>query len=258
MHQNNRPGFALVRGIPATFRQCINDFHSGAEIEVELAKKQHQSYCGILEKLGLTLIRIEADDNLPDCCFIEDTAIVIADTGIITYPGTPTRVAETVEIEKKLSAVKNIYHITPPATIEGGDVLKIDKKIYIGNSTRTNGEGIKQVTSIIKPQGYEVIAVKIINTLHLKSVCTYLGNNCLLVAAGFFDIKIFSDYDIIVVPKEEEYCANCLVINGTVLIPKGYKVTKSLIEEKGFTVIELDMTEIEKADGALTCLSIIF
>ncbi len=258
MPENNRSAFAIVRGIPGTFQQCINDFHSGTEIDVELAKKQHQAYCGILEQLGLTLIRIETDDSLPDCCFTEDTAIVIGDSGIITNPGTPPRVAETVEIKKKLSAVKNIYQITPPATIDGGDVLKIGKKIYIGNSTRTNDEGIKQVAEIINSKGYEVITVKISNTLHLKSVCTYLGNGCVLIAEGYFDINIFSDRDIIVVPKEEEYSANCLVINGTVLIPKGYKVTKSLIETKGFTVIELDMTEIEKADGALTCLSIIF
>ena len=249
---------AIVRGIPNTFQDCVTISHDTPKINVELARQQHEAYCKTLEQLGLKLIRIDSDDALPDCCFTEDTAIVFDDLAIITSPGTPSRVAETVEMEKTLTPLKKIYHLSPPATLDGGDVLKIDKKIFIGNSSRTNKEAIKQVAAIINPKGYEVIGVKIWNTLHLKSVCTYLGNECIILAEGYLDDKIFSQYDKIIVPKEEEYCANCLVVNKKVLIPKGFPKTKSLIESKGFYVIELEMSETKKADGALTCSSIIF
>ncbi len=250
--------FAIVRAIPKTFQDCVTIASDKPTINVEFAKHQHESYCKTLEQLGLKLICIDADDALPDCCFTEDTAIVFGDVAIITNPGTLSRVAETVEMEKKLMTLKKIHHLSSSATIDGGDVLKIDQKIFIGISSRTNEEAIKQVAAILHPKGYEVIGVKIRDTLHLKSVCTYVGNGCILLAEGHLDENIFSQYDAIIVPEEEAYTANCLVVNGKVLMPKGFPKTKSLVEAKGFSVIEMDMTEIEKADGALTCLSIIF
>jgi dimethylargininase len=236
----------------------VTTFHDKQKIDVALAKQQHQQYSRTLSSLGIKLIRIEADDTLPDCCFTEDTVIVFDDYAIITIPGATSRIPETIEIEKTLSPLKTIVHIKKPGTIDGGDVLKIGKIFFIGNSARTNEEGIRQVASVIKHKGYQVIPVKIWNTLHLKSVCTYLGNGCIILAEGYLDEKVFSEYDKIIVPKEEEYSANCLVVNGSVLIPKGFPKTKKLIENKGFPIIELEMSEIEKAEGALTCLSVIF
>ena len=250
--------FAIVREVPDSFQKCVTGFHPKMQIDVGLAKHQHQRYCTTLASLGLKLIRIDADDTMPDCCFTEDTAIVVDDLAVITYPGIPSRVRETIEIEKILSPLKTIVHIKEPGTIEGGDVLKIGNKIYIGSSSRTNEEGIKQAALVIEPKGYQVIPVKIKDTLHLKSVCTYMGKGCILLAEGYLDDTVFSEYDKVILPKEEEYCANCLVVNGSILIPKGFPKTKGLIEKKGFPVIELEMSEIEKAEGALTCLSVIF
>lgn len=258
MSENKRDEFAIVRAIPNTYQDCVTIAPDKPVINVELAKQQHAAYCKTLEQLDLKLIRIEADDALPDCCFTEDTAIVFGDVAIITNPGTISRIAETAEMEKVLTPLKNIHHLSSPATIDGGDVLKIDQKIFIGISSRTNEEAIKQVATILHSKGYDVIGVKIRDTLHLKSVCTNVGKGCILLAEGHLDKKIFSEYDIIIVPEEESYAANCLVVNGKVLLPKGFPKTKSLVEAKGFSVIEMDMTEIEKADGALTCLSIIF
>lgn len=257
MTKNNDKHSAIVRDIPNSYQQCVVGFHDKPQINVDLAKQQHQAYCKTLEQLGLKIIRIPADNTLPDCCFTEDTAIVFGDTAIITSPGTASRVAETVEMEKTLTPLKKIFYISPPGTIDGGDVLKIDKKVYIGISARTNEHAIKQVAAIINPKGFEVIGVKIRNILHLKSAVTYVGNGCVLLAEGYVDESAFSEYDKIIVPKEEGYCANCLVVNGKVLLPKGFPKTKSLVEAKGFSVIELEMTEIEKAEGALTCLSVI-
>lgn len=250
--------FAIVRGVPDSFQNCITTFHGKPEINIGLAKQQHREYSRTLSSLGLTVIRLRADNTLPDCCFTEDTAIVVDELAIITIPGAPGRIPETIVIEKELSAFKTIVHIKQPGTIDGGDVLKIGKTIFIGASARTNQEGIRQVATIVKPLGYGVVPVKIKDTLHLKSVCTYLGRGCILLAQGYFDDTAFSEYDKVVVPKEEEYCANCLVIKGNVLIPRGFPRTKELIGKNGFPVIELDMSEIEKAEGALTCLSVIF
>lgn len=250
--------FAIVRNIPNSFQQCITGFSGKFPIDVTLAQQQHEHYCHTLVDLGLKLVRIEADDYLPDCCFTEDTAIVTDGLGIISFPGTESRHAEIIEMEKALTTYKKIQHIAAPATIEGGDVLKIGKKLFIGHSARTNEEGIKQVAGLVNELGYEVIPVKIHNTLHLKTVCTYLGNNCIIYADGHFDENIFSEYDKIIVPVTESYCANTLAVNGKVLIPKGFPLTRSLIGNKGYSIIELDMSEIEKADGALTCLSVIF
>ncbi len=250
--------YAIVRDIPDSFPQCVTNFAGTDPIDVSLARKQHKEYCDTLESLGLTLIRIEADNTLPDCCFVEDTALVLKELAIITNPGVASRVAETKAMKQVLSPLKKIHYILSQGTLEGGDVMRIEKHVFIGLSARTNEAGISQVTEILSPYGYTVISVKITGTLHLKSVVTYLGNNTIILAQGHFENKVFSAYDNIIVPKDEAYCANCLSINGSVLIPKGYPKTKALIVQKGFSVIELEMSEFEKADGALTCKSILF
>jgi len=224
-----------------------------------LAKEQHKKYCTILKKLGLKLIRIKADDRFPDCCFVEDTAIIIDDKAIISQIGTKTRRGEELEVKKVLENYKKVYEIKPPAKIEGGDVLKIDKKIYVGLSSRTNQFAIQQLSTILYGDGYEIIPVKINNNIfHLKSACTYIGNGYIILALGYFDDKIFSEYNRIIINKKDKYSANCLAINGKVIIPKGYPKTKMLIEKEGFETIEIDMSEFKKGDGSLTCLSILF
>ena len=249
---------AIVREVPDSFTQCVTSFIGSEPIDVNLARNQHKVYCETLEHLGLKLINLAADNSLPDCCFVEDTAIVVDELAIITSPGVTSRVAETIAMEEALKPIRKIYSINSPGTIEGGDALRIDKKIYIGVSSRTNVEGIKQASEILSPYGYNIIPVCINGTLHLKSVVTYLGENTIILAEGHLDETIFSEYDKVIVPVEEAYCANCLEINGKVLIPKGYPYTKSLLVQKGFDVIELEMSEFEKADGALTCKSILF
>jgi dimethylargininase len=250
--------FAIVRDVPESFRESVSVLNTSHDIDLEIAKMQHLKYCNTLSKLGINIIRLDTDDSLPDCCFTEDIIAIADDIAIITNPGIQSRVAETKALEKTLSVFKDVFRITSPGTIEGGDVLKIEKTIYIGISSRTNMEGIRQFTSILEPRGYWIKPVEIRNTLHLKSVCTYLGNRRIILAEGYFDINVFSGFEKIIVPREEEYCANCLFVNNRVLIPKGFPKTKALIEAKGLIVSELEMSEFRKADGAVTCLSVIF
>jgi dimethylargininase len=250
--------FAIVRDVPESFRQSVSYFNTSYDIDLERAKIQHQKYCDTLTKLAINLIRLDTDDSLPDCCFTEDIIVIVDDLAIITNPGIQSRVAETKALEKTLSVFKGVFRVSEPGTIEGGDVLKIDKTLYIGLSPRTNREGIRQVSSVLEPMGFWIKPVEIRNTLHLKSACTYLGNGLIILAEGYFDVNIFSGFEKIIVPKGEEYCANCLFVNNRVMIPKGFPKTKALIEEKGLIVTELEMSEFRKADGAMTCLSVIF
>jgi len=251
-----KSNYALVRNVPNTYDHCVTKQQE--KIDVTLAKQQHADYCNALEKIGLQLIRLEADDSLPDCCFVEDTAIAVDDIAIITNPGAISRRAEVAAVEKEISKYKTIHRIDAPATIDGGDVLQIGKKIFIGLSERTTQEAIDQVQEIVRSKGFEVIGVPIHHTLHLKSVATALTDSQIILNAAHFDEALFSGLRKIIVPEQEHYAANCLAVNETIFIPSGFPVTKSLIEGAGFSTVELENSEFKKGDGALTCLSILF
>jgi len=250
--------YAIIRSVPNTYDKCIRHSHFENTINVELAKRQHLRYCEVLQQMGLTLIPIDPDHRFPDCCFVEDPAFVIGEMAIISKMGATSRIGEEIEVEKTLSKFKKVYKIDPPGTIEGGDVLRINEKTYIGLSTRTNRFAIQQVNNVVSEYGYQVIPVEIEDTLHLKSACTYLGNDSMVMSPGHFDNKVFSQYNKIIIPKREAHGANCLSMNGKVLIQEGYPSTKKLIEDEGFETVEIEVSEFRKAGGSLTCLSIIF
>lgn len=250
--------FAVVRGVSGNYDRCIQENGHHNKIDFQLAREQHQQYCQTLQQLGLTLIKVDADDNLPDCCFIEDTAIIAGETAIITRMQAPSRALETTEVKKLLANYKTTKEILPPGFIDGGDVLRINKQIYIGISERTNSEAVEQVKTLVTGAGYEVIPVEIKGTLHLKTACTYLGEGVMLIASGHFDQSVFTAYKKITVPEEEAYSANCLAVNGKVIVPGGYTRTREYIEKEGFKTVEVDISEFRKGNGGLTCLSIIF
>lgn len=250
--------YAIVRNVAKTYDKCVRVTDPIEKIDVGLAQEQHQAYCRVLKGLGLKLIRIEADERFPDCCFVEDPAIVIGDTAIISRMGVKSRKGEEIAVRQTMFNYKKIRWITPPGTIEGGDVLKIGRKIYIGLSERTNQSAIKKVKAIVSGYGYEVIPVRVKGMIHLKTGCTYLGNNYITMVKGQLDEKSFAGYKKIIIPKEESYSANCLTINGKILIPKGYPATKKRIEKLGFKTVELEMSEFRKGGGSLTCLSVLY
>lgn len=247
---------AIVRPVPDTFSHCVR--RNVEKIDVNLAKRQHAEYCKALQNLGLNLIWIKADNTLPDSCFVEDTAAIFEEKAIICNMKIKTRVNEVFEVAKLLKKLKEIHYIKTPATIDGGDVLKVEDRILVGLSARTNRHAIHQIEEIMEKSNLQVVPVRIHNVLHLKSACTYLGNNYVLISKGHFDTYVLRDYKKIVVPRGEEYAADCLAVNGNVLIAKGYPKTKKLIEDQGFFVKELEMSEFRKGEGALTCLSITY
>jgi dimethylargininase len=248
--------YAVVRPVPDSYDHCVRT--NTEKIDVALAKSQHSRYCKALQKLGLELIWIKGDNTLSNSCFVEDTAIVLGEKAIICNMKTKSRAKEVVEVANVLEKLKETYHIKPPVTIDGGDVLKIEDKVFVGLSARTNIHAIHQLGKILEDTNFELIPVAIHNVLHLKSACTYLGNNCVILSKGHFDTDILRDYKKIVVVRGEEYVADCLAINGTVLMAKGFPKTKKLVEKEGFFVKELEMSEFRRGDGALTCLSILW
>lgn len=248
--------YAIVRGVPTTYDRCVKASKPGRKIDVNLARSQHALYCRALEKLGLTLVRIDADDRFPDCCFVEDPAIVLGTRAVITQMGIGPRRGEETAVANALAKYKKLYRIRPPATIEGGDVLKVGRNIYIGLSERINLPAIRQVRKLVP--GCRVIPVKVRKLIHLKTGCTYLGSNYITLAPGYFDEQPFAGFKKIIIPSGESYSANCLAVNGKVLVPAGYDRTRKLIEKAGFETVPISISEFRKSNGGLTCLSIIF
>lgn len=248
--------YAVVRPVPESYNHCVRT--NIEPICVDLAKQQHKEYRRLLERFGLKLIWVEGDNVLPDSCFVEDTAVVLDEKAIICNMSVKSRTPEVIGVTEVLAELKEIHHIRPPAVIDGGDVLRVEDRIFIGLSARTNSHAIEQVRKILTGTGLKVVPTNVRNVLHLKSACTYLGDHCVILSKGNFDIEILSGLRKIIVAKGEEYAADCLTVNGTVLVAKGYPKTRRLIENEGFWTEELEMSEFRKGEGALTCLSIIW
>jgi dimethylargininase len=254
-----RAKYAVVREVPLTLDKCVRTYSSRNRVNLDLAQKQHEAYCKTLEDRNLKLVRIPADNNFPDCVFVEDPAVVYEGTAIMCNMGAKSRVGEVEEVRRVLSPIfRKVVNIDPPATIEGGDVLRVKDHLFVGVTSRTNVDGVNQLREALRKEDCEITSVKVENILHFKSACSYLGDDYIAVNPGYFDLRVLSSFKLISLPKQEAYAANCLAVNGTVLMTKGYPKTKKLIEKIGFETEELDVSEFKKCEGSLTCLSIIF
>lgn len=224
-----------------------------------LALRQHEKYVEALETCGLEVKVLDGDPGFPDSVFIEDVAVCTPGCAIITNPGAESRNGEKDGMRAVLSEFyQNIEEIRAPGTMEAGDVMRVGNHLYIGLSERTNPEGARQLISILEREGMTGSVVPLKNVLHLKTGVSYLDNNHLLACGELVDFQGFSSYDRIVVPAREAYAANSLWINGTVLVPEGFPETRAEIEKAGYPVITVDVSEFQKLDGGLSCLSLRF
>jgi len=227
--------------------------------DYEKVLEQHDNYIKALQKCGLKIHLLDGDENHPDSTFVEDTAIVNEKCAIITNPGAQSRKGEVKAIFEALNDKYNyekIERIETPGTLEGRDVIRIDKCYYIGLSSRTNKEGASQLEKILGSYGFTSHVVEMKESLHLKSGLNYIGDNCLLSINEFKDNPLFRQYDIIQVEEDERYAANCIHVNDFLIIPKGYDTLKEKLIKMKFNIIELDMSEFKKMDGGLSCLSL--
>jgi dimethylargininase len=246
---------AIVRRPGRNFAEGITTSNLGKP-DFEKALEQHSAYCDALAGCGLELIVLEADERYPDGCFVEDTAIVTSEVAVIARPGAASRRGEEAEISKTLSHFRKIETIKFPGTMDGGDILRVEKHFFIGISGRTNSNGARQLSAILSKYGYTASETEVGSGLHLKSGIAYLGKGNFISTEGFS--KMAGSSGIITLDQEESYSANCLRVNDFLLIPKGFAKSKKKIVELGHIIIELDMSEFRKMDGGLTCLSLLF
>jgi dimethylargininase len=253
-----QPAFALVRSVPASFARALSASPPDPPIDVANASRQHAQYVSALGSLGVEIVALSADDACPDCCFVEDTVVTADGVALITRPGAPSRRGEVDAIADALSARVEVKRMKAPATLDGGDCLRVGRTIYVGLSARTNEAGVSCLRDVFGPCGYSVVAVAMPRgVLHLKTVCAPLRDDLVLVAEGTLPVGTFGGAGLVIVPREEAAAANAVAFGHAALVaPEGTRTAARLTRE-GFRVVPVDTSELRKADGALTCLSVL-
>jgi dimethylargininase len=248
---------ALTRPVGRSIARCALSFLERTPIDLGAARQQHEAYERALVSLGCVVHRLPAADDLPDGVFVEDAAVVLDEIGIVTRPGAASRRAEVPTVARALAELRPLAVIEAPATLDGGDVLRVGRTLFVGQSGRTNAEGIESLKGIAEPLGYRVIPVELDGCLHLKSAASWLGRERLLVDPARVALERFSGMDLVHVPEDETPAANVLVLGNTAIIAAGFPRTRELLEESGLNCIPVVITELAKAEGGLTCCSLI-
>ena len=249
---------AITRGVSSAIVNCELSFIPRLPIDLQIARAQHHAYEELLEKLGARVVSLPAESNLPDSMFVEDPAIVLDEIAVIFPLGTKSRRPEATTLAQAIAKFRKLEYVTLPGTLEGGDILRVGRKLFVGLTKRSNAEGIRQLAAILAPHGYEVIPVPVTGCLHLKSAVTCLGRDTLLANRAWFDPAPFSAYDWIDVDPAESHAANALALANTIIFPVSFPGTCARVQAAGFHVTPLDISELQKAESGLTCSSLIF
>ena len=249
---------AITRAVSPAIVHCELSFIERKPIDLSKAREQHRAYEKLLEKLGAHLISLPAEENLPDSMFVEDPAIVLDEIAVILPLGTESRRPEAASLAQALGKFRKLEYVKLPGTLEGGDVLRIGRKLFVGLTKRSNSEGIRQLASILAPHSYDVVAIEVSGCLHLKSAVTYLGRKTLLANRAWFDTAPLHAHDWIDVDLAEPHAANALVLGNTIIFPASFPRTRERIQSRGFHVTALDISELQKAESGLTCSSLLF
>jgi dimethylargininase len=249
---------ALTRQISSAIAHCELTHLPRAPIDLDRARGEHREYERALEVCGCTVERLSAGPDLPDSVFIEDTVVVFDELAVLTRPGAPSRRAESAAVEQALVRYRPLRRIEMPGTMDGGDVLVIDRDVYVGASGRTNREGIEQLDAILLPHGYKVHAVAVNGCLHLKSAVTCVGDRVVLINPQWVARDRFAHCLSIDVDSHEPYGANALIIGGRVIYPASFPGTRERLERAGVDLVIVEASELSKAEGAVTCCSVVF
>lgn len=254
---------AITRDVALSIAQCELTFVDRVVIDFERAALQHAAYCERLEALGIEVIRLRPDEQCPDCCFVEDTAVVLDEVAVLTNMGSPARRAEStamgVELGRHCGGSRRLQCLEAPATLDGGDVLVMGRQIFVGQTTRTNLAGIEGLRRFTVPWGYEVVPLSVSGCLHLKSAVSAVDDETLLANSGWVDLSGLSRrFRIVDVDFREPGAANVLSVRGEVWAHPGFPRTFERLQTLGHEVVPLDISEFVKAEGALTCKSVLF
>jgi dimethylargininase len=256
---NSNLPHALVREVSASLGDCQLSFVGRAAIDVALAQRQHRAYQKALVEAGCTLVPVPVEDQMPDAVFVEDTVLVLDELAVMTRPGAASRRSESASVAEVIGRYRPLLWIDEPGTLDGGDILRIGRDIYVGASARSNEVAVAQLRKAVLGYGYRVHQVPIQGCLHLKSAVTQISDDTLLVQPQWLvDAKAFAGYRRIEVDPAEEHAANALRIGRSVVYPSCFPRTQARIESIGVEVRAVDVSELQKAEGAVTCCSVLF
>ena len=254
---------ALTRDVSRTLADCELSYVDREPIDIERAQHQHETYRHALESCGCRVIALPAENALPDAVFVEDVALVLDEIAISTRPGAESRRGEVASVARELGRFRTLRTIEPPGTLDGGDVLCIGRTIYVGESARSNANGVAQLRALVGAtalggQGYTVQTVPIHGCLHLKSAVTEVADGVVLIQPDWVDAGVFAAFRRIEVDPDEPHAANGLRIGARVIYPASFPRTQRRLADAGVALAVVDVSELQKAEGAVTCCSIVF
>ncbi len=228
------------------------------ELDFELAVRQHEEYCAALARAGARVERLAVNNNYYDGCFIEDTAVVVDELAVVANMTAEWRRGEPAAVENVLAGYRDVARLGDAAEMDGGDVLRVGRELFVGLSARTNRRAAEELKRLLRPFGYEVTAVGVKGCLHLKTACTALDERTLLVNPAWVETEAFAGFKLLAVPEDEPLAANTLRVGDTLILQAGFPKTIEMVRERYERTEVLDTSEFAKADGSLTCLSLIF
>lgn len=249
---------ALTRKPARALDACELTYREREPIDAPAAAAQHRVYCDALAACGARVVTLPSVDELPDSVFVEDTAIVLDEIAVLTRPGVASRRGEVSLIEPEVSRLRRFVRVEAPATLEGGDVLRLGHTLYVGLSPRTNKAGAEALRRLVAPHGYQVVTVELRGCLHLKTGCSGLDEETVLVNPDWVDAAVFHGREVVAVDAAEPWAANVLHVGGPVCVSSAFPRTAEMLAARGYDVRAVEVSEFAKAEGGLTCMSLLF
>jgi len=249
---------AIVRPVSRSLAHCELSFRDREPIDLAKASAQHRAYVSALEAAGLTVEWLPELPDQPDAVFVEDPIVVLDEIAIVGRPGAASREGEVKSVAEAIGRYRPLVQLPPEARLEGGDVMRVGKTLYLGRSARTNATAHEALAELLRPFGYTVVTVGLTDCLHLKTGVTYAGGDCFLANPAWVDVSALSGAEVVPLPSYEPWAANTLTIGDRVLLPAGFPRTRDLLAGRGLDMVTIDVSELQKAEGSLTCLSVLF
>ena len=249
---------AVTRPVSPAIQHCELSYLPRLPIDLVLAERQHQAYQDALTRLGCEVVSLPPLPEQADAVFVEDTAVVVHGLAVIARPGAESRRGETESSAELLAGYRKLAQIHAPGTLDGGDVLLVGRTLYVGQTPRSNAEGTRQLAELVAPLGYRVVPVEVTGCLHLKTAATQVAERTLLINPAWVDKDAFEGLDFIEVDPAESHAGNAVKVGEALIYPRSFPRTRARLEARGLKLELVDMSETEKAEGGVTCCSIVF